>query len=180
MKWTPQNIALRSLDRRAHLYPLQLHLFSQVTRRRLNELLLGVTSRTYSLLRSCAISSSVNFLLAMSSTIPFQGDYTPFSGLVKNRVCPNHRVSKPLMSEDMDLKTVLSKTQGLNVRKKGIPESLSVYSPRFWKPLMSGGETFRNPVCTKQRSVKSCFAQSVSLNKAFQNRVCPIYRVHFT
>ena len=44
---------------------------------------------------------------------------------------------------------------------------------------MSGGETFRNPVCTKQCSVKSHFVQSVSLNKAFQNRVCPIYRVHF-
>ena len=36
-------IALRSLDRRAHLYPLQLHLFPQVARRRLNELLLGIT-----------------------------------------------------------------------------------------------------------------------------------------
>ena len=35
-------IALRSLDRRAHLYPLQLHLFPEITRRRLNELLLGV------------------------------------------------------------------------------------------------------------------------------------------
>jgi hypothetical protein len=29
-------------SRRAHLYPLQLHLLSQVARRRLNELLLGV------------------------------------------------------------------------------------------------------------------------------------------
>ena len=37
-----QYIALRSIDRRAHLYPLQLHLLSQVARRRLNELLLGV------------------------------------------------------------------------------------------------------------------------------------------
>ena len=38
-----QYIALRSLDRRAHLYPLQLHLFPEIARRRLNELLLGVT-----------------------------------------------------------------------------------------------------------------------------------------
>ena len=30
-------------DRMAHLYPLQLHLLFQVARRRLNELLLGVT-----------------------------------------------------------------------------------------------------------------------------------------
>ena len=37
-----ENIALRSLDRRAHLYPLQLHLLPQVACRRLNELLLGV------------------------------------------------------------------------------------------------------------------------------------------
>ena len=35
-------IALRSLDRRAHLYPLQLHLLPEIARRRLNELLLGV------------------------------------------------------------------------------------------------------------------------------------------
>ena len=35
-------IALRSLDRRAHLYPLQLHLFPEIAHRRLNELLLGV------------------------------------------------------------------------------------------------------------------------------------------
>ena len=36
-------IALRSLDRRAHLYPLQLHLLPKIARRRLNELLLGIT-----------------------------------------------------------------------------------------------------------------------------------------
>ena len=36
------SIALRSIDRRAHLYPLQLHLFPEIARRRLNELLLGV------------------------------------------------------------------------------------------------------------------------------------------
>ena len=36
-------IALRSIDRRVHLYPLQLHLFPEIARRRLNELLLGVT-----------------------------------------------------------------------------------------------------------------------------------------
>ena len=35
-------IALRSIDRRAHLYPLQLHLLPEIARRRLNELLLGV------------------------------------------------------------------------------------------------------------------------------------------
>ena len=35
-------IALRSLDRRAHLYLLQLHLLPEIARRRLNELLLSV------------------------------------------------------------------------------------------------------------------------------------------
>ena len=34
-------IALRSLDRRAHLYLLQLHLLPEIARRRLNELLLS-------------------------------------------------------------------------------------------------------------------------------------------
>ena len=37
-----QYIALRSLDRRARLYPLQLHLLPEIARRCLNELLLGV------------------------------------------------------------------------------------------------------------------------------------------
>ena len=35
-------IAIRSIDRRAHLYPLQLHLLPEIARRRLNELLLGI------------------------------------------------------------------------------------------------------------------------------------------
>ncbi len=35
-------IAIRLLDRRAHLYPLQLHLLPEIARCRLNEFLLGV------------------------------------------------------------------------------------------------------------------------------------------